>query len=77
MGILMDDEELRGYRELIGKVEFKKQYQRLYQETIQSHKRYSGREYKNSSEKIKALREKYKKGVTDKTVKEMLDKLIG
>lgn len=77
MGSLMDDEELRGYKELIGKVEFKRQYQRLYQEAVQSPKRYSGKEYKNPPEKLKAIREKYKKGVTDKTVKEMLDKLIG
>lgn len=77
MGSLIDDEELRGYRELIGNKEFRRQYQRLYQEAVQSPKRYSGKEYKNSPEKLKAIREKYKKGVTDKTVKEMLDKLIG
>lgn len=77
MGNLMDDEELRGYKELIGNKEFRRQYQRLYQEAIQCPKRYSEKEYTNSPEKLKAIREKYKKGVTDKTVKEMLDKLIG
>lgn len=73
----MDDKELRDYRELIGKVEFRRQYQRLYQEAIQCPKRYSEKEYTNSPEKLKAIREKYKKGVTDKTVKDMLDKLLG
>lgn len=77
MGNLMDDKELRDYRELIGNEEFRRQYQRLYQEAVQCPKRYSGKEYKNSPEKLKAIREKYKKGVADKTVKEMLDKLIG
>ena len=77
MRSLMDDEELRDYKELVGNKEFRKQYQRLYQEARQCPKRYSEKEYKNPPEKIKALREKYKKGVTDKTVKEMLDKLIG
>lgn len=77
MGNLMDDRELRDYRELIGNEEFRRQYQRLYQEAVQCPKRYSGKEYKNSPEKLKAIREKYKKGVADKTVKEMLDKLIG
>lgn len=77
MRSLMDDKELRDYRELVGKVEFKRQYQCLYQEARQCPKRYSGEEYKNSPEKLKAIREKYKKGVTDKTVKNMLDKLLG
>lgn len=77
MGNLMDDKELRDYRELVGNKEFRRQYQCLYQEAVQCPKRYSGKEYKNSPEKLKAIREKYKKGVTDKTVKEMLDKLIG
>lgn len=74
---IIKDDELRAYQRRIGEEEYRKQYHRLYSEAIQCNGRYSGKEYTNSSDKLKALREKYKNGVTDKTVKDMLDKLIG
>ena len=71
------DDELRAYQQRIGAKEYERQYHRLYSEAIQCNKRYSGKEYTNSSDKLRTLREKYKNGVTDKAVKEMVDKLIG
>ena len=71
------DNELRAYQQKIGAKEYERQYHRLYSEAKQCNKRYSEREYENPPDKLKALREKYKNGVTDKTVREMVDKLIG
>ena len=36
-----------------------------------NNERFSGLEYKNSPEKIKAIKEKYKNGVTEEIIKEM------
>ena len=71
------DIELRAYQERVGEEEYRKQYHRLYSNTMQCDKRYSGSEYVNSPERLRALKEKYKNGVTDKAVREMVDKLIG
>lgn len=74
---MIKDDELRAYQQRIGAKEYKRQYQALYSEARPSNKRYSGKEYKNTPDKLKALKEKYKNGVTDETVREMVDNLIG
>ena len=71
------DDELRTYQQMIGAKEYERQYHVLYSKARLSNKRYSEKEYKNTHDKLKALKEKYKNGVTDKTVREMVDKLIG
>lgn len=74
---MIKDDELRAYQQMIGAKEYERQYHVLYTKARLSNKRYSEKEYKNTPDKLKALKEKYKNGVTDKTVREMVDKLIG
>lgn len=59
-------------REEMGAAEFKKLYNNLYNTTRESRSRYSGDRYENSPEKLQAIKEKYKNGVT----KELLDEFI-
>lgn len=69
----MLDKELEDYKQLLGEKEFWKQYYRVCSKTqnIREHNaRYSkGKKVKPDLEKIK---EKYKNGVTDDIIKEML-----
>lgn len=71
------DRELKAYAERIGREEYKRQYGQLYQEAKQHKTRYSGLSYSNSSDRLKAIREKYKDGIPKGTVNDMLDKLLG
>ena len=74
---MIKDDELRAYQQMIGAKEYKRQYHALYSEASRlSNKRYSEKEYKNTPDKLKALKEKYKNGATDKTIREMVDNLI-
>ena len=67
------DAELRQYADEIGHQNYRNQYQLLYQRTMQAaDKRYSGLHYKNSPEKLKQLKEKYKNGVSKEIINIML-----
>lgn len=68
------DEELRAYQERLG-VE---QYRALYmyeankvRRLTRNNTRHSGKDYVNSEEKLNAIKEKYKNGVTEEIIKEM------
>ena len=74
--MLLDDEELCDLRDRLGEEKFRRVYRRLYQEVRNSpNKRYSGLHYENSSEKLKAIKEKYKHGVTKEQINKMLEEL--
>lgn len=64
------DKELREYQKRIGAEEYRKQYQSLSLQTKYK-KRYSGKVYENSLEKIKAIKEKYKNGITNEILEEI------
>ncbi len=64
----INDPELEEYKKIIGKEEFKKQYKKLYQEGKRI-KRFSGKNYENSPEKLNQIKEKYKNGVTQEILK--------
>ena len=67
------DKELLAYRNIIGEKQFRLEYHRLYSETRNTpDKRYSGKDYKNTSDKLKAIKKKYKNGVTKEHIEEML-----
>ena len=66
------DPELIDLRVQLGADEYKRLYTNYYQRTRQhGDKRYSGKHYKNTPERISALREKYKNGVPDGTIEKM------
>jgi len=65
------DNELESYKRKIGRENFKNLYRRVYAKT-HSNKRFSGRKYKNSPEKLAAIKEKYKNGVSKEFINEML-----
>ena len=65
------DLELRAYIELVGSREYHNQYNRLYRES-KINKRHSGLDYINDTAKLKAIKEKYKNGVSDDIIKEMV-----
>lgn len=74
--MLLDDKELRELRDRLGEKEFRRAYQRLYQDVRNApNKRYSGKHYENSPEKLKAIREKYRNGVTKEQINKMLEEL--
>jgi hypothetical protein len=71
------DEELRAYQERIGA----KQYRALYlyelnkvRRLMRNNIRQSRKDYVNSKEKLNAIKEKYKNGVTQKIMEEWLEK---
>ena len=77
MSRIIKDEELREYQERIG-VE---QYRDLYlceankvRRLMKSNTRYSGKHYVNSPEKLNAIKQKYKNGVTQEIIEEWLGK---
>lgn len=66
------DKELREYQEKIGREAYDKMYRKLYTQAVQSpDKRFSGKKYVNSKERLKAIKEKYKNGVTMDILEEM------
>lgn len=65
------DDELESYKQKIGRENFKNLYIRVYAKT-HSNKRFSGRKYENSPEKLAAIKEKYKNGVSKSIIEEML-----
>lgn len=66
------DRELTEYRELIGKEGYRKQYTFLYNEAMTKKSRFSKKDYENTPEKLKQIKEKYKNGVSKETINEML-----
>ena len=70
------DDELMEYKRKIGKNEFKSLYAKLYQEA-KCNKRFSGEHYINTEDKINAIKDKYKNGVTNKILSELYIKIGG
>lgn len=67
------DPDLSDLRARIGADEYARTYRNVYQKTrTHGELRFSGKHYKNSAERIQALRKKYKDGVPDGTIEEML-----
>ena len=67
------DPELIDLRLRLGADEYLRLYRNNYQLAMQhGEKRYSGKHYKNTPERISALREKYKNGVPEGTIEIML-----
>jgi len=67
------DPELIDLRVQLGADEYKQLYCYYYSKTLQhGEKRYSGKHYKNTPERISALREKYKNGVPAGTIEMMM-----
>lgn len=68
----MLDKELEEYKRLIGADNYKREYNSLYIFAKQNKTRYSKKDYKNSKEKLKEIKEKYKNGVDINDINEML-----
>lgn len=69
------DEELRSYQKRIGSEQYRVLY--LYEANkvrrlMRNNTRYSGNDYVNSKEKLNAIKEKYKNGVTKEILSEWL-----
>lgn len=66
------DKELEEYKKLIGAKRYIRQYNTLYNQIRQGRtKRYSGKKYENSPDKLQSLKEKYKNDVTKEMIEEM------
>ncbi len=67
------DPELAELRLRLGNENYRAVYRGIYSKTLNhGEARFSGKHYKNSPERISALREKYKNGVPDGTIEKML-----
>lgn len=71
------DEELRNYQERLGAEQYRVLY--LYEANkvrrlTRNNIRQSGKDYVNSKEKLNAIKEKYKNGVTQEIMEEWLGK---
>jgi hypothetical protein len=67
------DFDLIELKERLGPEEYSILYRNIYQKTkCHGEKRFSGKRYKNSKEKLSRLKEKYKNGVPDEAINEML-----
>lgn len=69
------EKELAEYKDKIGKDEYRRQYNQLYREAKQHTQRYSGKTYTNSKEKLEAIKQKYKNGVTDDILNDFIRSL--
>lgn len=77
MSRTIKDKELKAYQARIGAEQYQALY--LYEENkarrwAKSDKRYSGEKYVNSEEKLNAIKEKYKNGITSGIIEEWLGK---
>jgi hypothetical protein len=75
MGRKMKDEELRAYQERIGTKLYREIY--LYEANkvrrlTKHNTRYSKKHYINSKEKLNAIKEKYKNGITTEILTEFM-----
>lgn len=68
----MVDKELSAFRHQIGNTAYRRQYETLYRFAEQSKHRYSNIDYEKTAEELKAIKEKYKNGVSKKVIYEML-----
>ena len=75
MGGQVRDEELAEYRNRIGPGKYKNQYISLYCEAMHKKSRFSKKDYENSPEKLKQIKEKYKNGVSKETINEWINNL--
>jgi hypothetical protein len=71
------DEELRVYQKRLGAEQYRALY--LYESNkvrrlMRNNIRQSGKDYVNSKEKLNAIKEKYKNGVTQEIMEEWLEK---
>lgn len=66
------DKELKEYQNQIGVKEYSKQYHKIYNLSKITNKRFSGKDYENSEERLNEIKEKYKNGVTKEILDEML-----
>ena len=71
------DEELRAYQKRLGTEQYRALY--LYESNkvrrlMRNNIRQSGKDYVNSKEKLNAIKEKYKNGVTQEIMEEWLRK---
>ena len=70
------DDELREFKKQIGRDEYKKiqmYYCNKSKRILTNNSRASRKKYKNSEEKIKAIKEKYKNGVNDDILKKIVN----
>ena len=68
----MVDKELSDFRHQIGNTAYRRQYETLYRFAEQSTRRNSGKEYENTKDHLQSLKEKYKNGVNNDIIKEMV-----
>lgn len=69
------DKELRAYQKRLGVKQYRDLYLHEANKAIRlskNNKRYSGKDYVNSEEKLNAIKEKYKNGVSKSIIEEML-----
>lgn len=72
-------DELQQYREEIGAKEYKKiqsNYCNKSRRILQNNLRSSRDHYENSQEKLKAIKEKYKNGLTEDILKKFVNKIF-
>lgn len=73
MGRKCCDPDLFELRERIGAEQYRDLYRSVYTKTRNhGNSRFSGKRYTNSKKRLSELREKYKNGVPDKVINEML-----
>lgn len=72
MGGQVRDEELAEYRKRIGPKKYKKEYAYFYSQASSKKSRFSKKDYENSPEKLKRIKEKYKNGVSQEIINQML-----
>ena len=75
MAKIIKDEELRAYQERIGAKQYRALYMYETNKSIRWQKnniRYSRKHYVNSEEKLNAIKQKYKNGVTKEILAEWL-----
>lgn len=71
---IIKDLELREYQERQGSEQYRLEYAALYLSARHTkNKRYSGKVYQNTPEKLQAIKEKYKNGVTEEMLKSWLE----
>lgn len=71
---VIKDPELREYQERQGSEQYRLEYAALYLSARHTkNKRYSGKVYQNTPEKLQAIKEKYKNGVTEEMLKSWLE----
>lgn len=66
------DKELQNYKKLIGDKQYNNEYHALYVFARDSKFRHSKREYINDEFKLQKIKEKYKNGVTQDIINDML-----